>query len=126
MISKKKDLYSKNVMKSGVSPQKLRNYWWQTPIRASNCTPVAPSLLISSGHSPRLGGHNFCLGGGGAQAVIWGVRPRYAPLWRRACLNVIGLSYSRLSNCFFFYLFRQLKLVWGVFPEAFCLCGQTI
>ena len=27
------------------------------------CTPVAPSLLISSGHCPRLGGHNFRLGG---------------------------------------------------------------
>ena len=30
---------------------------------ASICTPVAPSLLISSGHSPRLGRHNFRLGG---------------------------------------------------------------
>ena len=45
-------------MKSGVSPQK-------TPIRASICTPAAPSLLISSGHtifvwggtSSHLGGH---------------------------------------------------------------------
>ena len=34
-----------------------------TPIWASICTPVAPSLLISSGHSPCLGGHNFRLGG---------------------------------------------------------------
>ena len=50
-------------MKSGVSPQKLQNYRWQTPFWASICTPVAPSLLISSGHSPRLGGHNFRLGG---------------------------------------------------------------
>ena len=50
-------------MKSGVSPQILRNYRWQTPIWASICTPVAPSLLISSGHSPRFGG----------------ARPRYAP-----------------------------------------------
>ena len=48
-------------MKSGVSPQKYR---WQTSIWASICTPVAPSLLISSGHSPRLGGElNFRLGG---------------------------------------------------------------
>ena len=30
---------------------------------ASICTPVAPGLLISSGHSPRLGRHNFRLGG---------------------------------------------------------------
>ena len=50
-------------MKSGVSPQKLQKYRWQTLIWASICTPVAPSLLISSGHSPRLGGHNFRLGG---------------------------------------------------------------
>ena len=45
------------------------------------CTPVAPSLLISSGHSHRLGGRNFRLGG--AQAVIWGgtapVCPPVAP-----------------------------------------------
>ena len=43
-------------MKSGVSPQK-------TPIWTSICTPVAQSLLNSSGHSPRLGRHNFRLGG---------------------------------------------------------------
>ena len=60
---KKKSLHHKNVMKSGVSPQKLRKYRWQTPIRVSICTPVAPSLLISSGHSPRLGGTIFVWGG---------------------------------------------------------------
>ena len=43
-------------MKSGVSPQK-------TPIWASISTPVAPNLLISSGHSPRLGGTIFVWGG---------------------------------------------------------------
>ena len=43
-------------MKSVVSSQK-------TPIWDSICTPEAPSLLISSGHSPRLGGNNFRLGG---------------------------------------------------------------
>ena len=52
-------------MKFGVSPQKLRNYRWQTSIWASICTPVAPSLLISSGHSPRLGGHKQSFGGHG-------------------------------------------------------------
>ena len=59
---KKKGLHPKNVMKFGVSPQKSL-YW------ASICTPVAPSLLISSGHSPRLGGHKQSFGG---------ARPRYA------------------------------------------------
>ena len=53
---KKKGLHPKNVMKSGVSRQK-------TPYWASICTPVAPSLLISSGHSPRLGGTTFVWGG---------------------------------------------------------------
>ena len=46
----------KNVMKSVVSPQK-------TPIWDSICAPEAPNLLISSGHSPRLGGLNFRFGG---------------------------------------------------------------
>ena len=49
--------------KSSFSPQNVRKYQWQTPIWASICTPAAPSLEISLGHSPRLGGHNFCLGG---------------------------------------------------------------
>ena len=69
-------------MKSGVSPQKLPKYERYTPIwesPASICTPIAPSLLISSGHSPRLKGHNFRLGG--AQAVIWGdTAPECPPL----------------------------------------------
>ena len=56
-------------MKSGVSLQKLRKYRSQTPIWASICTPVAPSLLISSGRVLAWG----------AQAVIWGARPRNAP-----------------------------------------------
>ena len=55
-------IYPKNVAKSGVSPPK-------TLIWTSICAPVAPSLLISSGHSPRLGGTIFVWG---AQAVIWG------------------------------------------------------
>ena len=70
VISKKKCLHPKNVTKYGVSPQK-------TLIWTSIWAPEAPSLLISSGHSPRLGGHNFRLGEhkqsvGGAQAVSWG------------------------------------------------------
>ena len=59
----KKGLYPKNFMKSGVSPQKLQKYGWQTSIWASICTPVAPILLLSSGHSPRLGGTIFIWGG---------------------------------------------------------------
>ena len=57
-----------------------------TSILASICTPVAPSLLISSGHKPRLGGTDIVWRG--AQPVIWGERPRNAPPppppWRRA------------------------------------------
>ena len=57
-------------MKSGDSLQK-------TPIWASICTPVAPSRLISSRHSPRLEGHYFRLGG--HKQSYGGARPRYAP-----------------------------------------------
>ena len=62
-------------MKSGVSAQKLRKYRWQTPIWASICIPVAPSLLISSGHSPRMGGHNFHLWGHGPGMLPRGAGP---------------------------------------------------
>ena len=54
---KKKGLHSKNFTKSCVSPQETR-------IWTSICAPEAPSLLIFSGHSPRLGGHNFFRLGG--------------------------------------------------------------
>ena len=73
-LQKKKGLHLKNVTKSGVSPQK-------TLIWTSICAPEAPSLLISSGHSPRFGGHNFRLGG--AQAVSWGGTAPVCPPWRR-------------------------------------------
>ena len=68
-------------MKSGVSPQKLQKYRWQAPIWASTCTPGAPSPLISSGNSTRLGGTIFVWG---AQEVIWGARSRNVPPWRWA------------------------------------------
>ena len=84
--------YTRSFMKFGVNPQKLRKnsscsrflrrlaLFWES--KASICTPLAPSLLISSGHSPRLWGTIFVWG---AQAVIWGAQPRNAPPWRRAC-----------------------------------------
>ena len=53
----KKGLHLKNVMK-------------MSPIWASISTPVAPTLFISSGHSPRLGRHSFCLGGGGTSSHL--------------------------------------------------------
>ena len=74
-LQKKKGLHPKNVMKSGVSSQKVQKYRWQIPIWASICTPVLPSLLISLGHNPRLGGHKQSIGGGTA--------PEFPP-WRRA------------------------------------------
>ena len=82
---KRKGLHPKNVMKSGVSPQKLRKYRWQTPIWASICTPIAPSLVVSSGHSYRLGGTIFVWGR--HKQSFGGVRPRNAPPWRRAWMN---------------------------------------
>ena len=51
---KKKGLCPKRFLKSGVNHQKLPPIW---EFQASICTPITPSLLISSGHSPRLGGH---------------------------------------------------------------------
>ena len=74
-LQKKKDLHPKNVTKSGVSSQK-------TLIWASICAPEAPSLLISSGHSPRLEGHNFRLGG--HKQPVRGARPQYAPRGARS------------------------------------------
>ena len=40
---------------------------------------IASSLLIFSGHSPRLGGHNFCFGD---------TAPECPPPWRRACVTI--------------------------------------
>ena len=44
---------------------------------------MAPNLLFSLGHNPRLGGTNLVWGAQaviwGAQAVIWGAQPRNAP-----------------------------------------------
>ena len=67
-------------MKSGVGPKKYRR---QTPIWASICTPVAPTLLISSGHSPRLGDTIF----------VWEARPRNAP--RGAGSDLIARNFAK-------------------------------
>ena len=112
VISKKKGLHSKYVVKSGVGLQKLRNYRWQTPIGASICTPVAASLLISSGHSPRLGGHNFRLGrhkqsfgGHGPEMppVAPGLPSRQAKITRfvkNACQAYFGLKLGDQDKAF--------------------------
>ena len=77
-------------MKSGVSAQK-------TPIWASICTPVAPGLLISSGHSPRLGGTIFVWG---AQEVIWGGgTARVCPPWRRVWIEKQSFVIQSHLNC---------------------------
>ena len=89
----KKGLPPKNVTKTGVSPQK-------TLIWASICAPKAPSLLISSGHSPRLGGTIFVWG---AQAVSWGgtapVCPAVAPGLGRSRLGKHLISLNSNSSC---------------------------
>ena len=77
----KKGLHPKNVTKSGVSPQK-------TVIWTSICTPEARSLLISSGHKPRLGGTIFVWGGTSSQLGGHGpgmppVAPGLHQHWRR-------------------------------------------
>ena len=90
--TKRKGLHPKNVMKSGVSPQKLQKYRWQTPIWATICTPVAPSLLISSGLSPRLGGGAIFVWG--EQAVTAPECPPVAPGLNAFLLNTALLGFS--------------------------------
>ena len=57
--------FSPEIANQAVFPAVHRLSPKKTPIWASICNPVAPILLISSGHSPRLGGHSFRLGGHG-------------------------------------------------------------
>ena len=83
----KKGLRPKSFIKSGVNPQKItkiRAVNTNLECQASICTPKAPSLLISSGHSPRLGGRIFVWG---AQALIWGGTAPECPPLRRACVK---------------------------------------
>ena len=76
-------------MKSGVSPQK-------TPIWASICNPVAPSLLISLGYRPHLGGAQFSFGGHGPGMPP--VAPGLASLTTSHILSVIYISFYSLTS----------------------------
>ena len=69
-----------------------------TSILASNCTPIAPSLLISSGHKPRLGGAQFSFGG--AQKVIWGHSPGMPPVAPRLVqtLSIFFILNHKMPN----------------------------
>ena len=61
---------------------------------ASICTPIAPSRLICSGHSPRLGWHNFRLGG--AQALTWGgTAPECPPRGAGLDKNFFHLAFKK-------------------------------
>ena len=96
-LQKKKGLHSKNVTKSGVSPQK-------TLIWTSICAPEAPSLLISLGHSPRLGGTIFVWGGTSSQLGGHGPgMPTVAPGLSRA--------YSRWKHWLFLSLFLRIHQI---------------
>ena len=66
-------------MKFDVSLQK-------TQIWDSIWTPEAPEPVNSSGHSPRLWGHNFHLGG--HKQSFGGGQPRYAPPWCQVCTEI--------------------------------------
>ena len=103
VISKKKGLHPKNVMKSGVSPQKLRKYRWQTSIWASFCTPVAPSLLISSGTVLVWGGTIFVWGGRsthmgghgpGMSPVVPGLRTTPQKVWKLCAALALRVRFS--------------------------------
>ena len=79
-LQKNKTVISKKTkQKKKVFTEIVRNFpaenRSQTLIWASICTPVAPSLLISSGHSPRLGGHSFHLGGHSPEMPPGGAGP---------------------------------------------------
>ena len=82
------------LQKNGLHPENFMKSW-QTPIWASFCTPVAPILLISWGHSPRLGEHNFRLKG--HEQSFGGARPRNAPPWRRAWRIILAVQDLKIS-----------------------------
>ena len=86
-LQKKKGLHSKNVTKSGVSPRKIL-------IWTSICAPEAPSLLISLGHSPRLGGGTIFVWGG-TSSQLGGTAPVYPTVAPGLCTL---LTTSPLAN----------------------------
>ena len=122
-------------MKSGVSPQKLQKYRWQTPIWTSICTPVAPSLLISSEHSPRLGGHNFRLGGTSTSSHLGGTAPECPP-WRRPGLELWQTSQQRknrlihthykMANLVCFNVKKCFIFAKNIIYSLYCIARDTI
>ena len=79
VTSKKKKVFI-NAMKSDVSPQK-------TPIWASICTPVAPSLCKFLRGTVLAWGCTIFVWG--AQAVIWGGTAPVCPPWRLVWFKTI-------------------------------------
>ena len=74
----------------------------------SICAPQAPSLLISSGHSPRLGGAQFSFGG---------ARPRYGHRGAGSVIFVLFIgSGSNLQHINFLQpiLNRQKEFVYSL------------
>ena len=93
MISKKKGPYPKNFMKSSVSPQKLREYGW--------ITPISVNFL---GAQSSLGGHTFRLGGHGPGM------PPMAPGLQYLCSDRRRLELwqleKKIESCFCKFSFR--------------------
>ena len=113
---KKKGLSLKNVTKFGVSLQK-------TPIWASICAPEAPSLLISSGHSPRLREHNFRLGG--AQAVSWGGTAQVCTPWRRVFNNYFLID--KINDLCMEHVKQSLKYSnWWAYTQYCFFLGRSL
>ena len=77
MKTAKKGLYCKTFAKNSSCLRILgcEPLFWES--QASNCTPVAPSLLFLLGHNSRLGGAQFSFEG--AKAVIWRLGPGMRP-----------------------------------------------
>ena len=64
--------------------------------QASNCTPVAPSQLLSLGHNPGLGG--TILVWGGTSSDLGGARPRNAPVVALVLLPLIWQFFFEVSD----------------------------
>ena len=82
------------------------------------CTPVAQSLLISSGHSPRLGGHKQSFGGARprnaapvAPGLIWPHQEsNHKPsLQRWTCSNSTNLIFISTLNIHSYRIWLQVR-----------------